>query len=256
MQKILGFSARAALLWLAAAIFAVTALAQQPPAKSPFGVPTAPITSPGLAAPSAQPGGVLSRGWAWLLEMQSRLNRDMASAVRQLKSDNPIAAAATLIGVAFAYGVLHAAGPGHGKAVISSYVLANEETVRRGIALSFLAAIFQALSAILFVGVLAILLRQTSIEMRAAEAGVETISWALVALVGAYLLWRQITGLRATTAPARAAPHGDHAHAHGDHAHHHHDHGPSCSCGHSHMPSPQDLQGSSWSWRQGALRRH
>ena len=34
--------------------------------------------------------------------------------------------------LSFLYGIFHAAGPGHGKVVISSYVLANEAQVRRG----------------------------------------------------------------------------------------------------------------------------
>jgi nickel/cobalt exporter len=165
----------------------------------------------------------------------------MAAAVRKLKSDNPLTAALTLIGIAFAYGVLHAAGPGHGKAIISSYVLANEETVRRGVALSFLAALFQALSAILFVGILAIILNQTSIEMRRTEATVETISWGLVAAVGAFLLWRQISALW----PRKSA--AAHEHTAQGHDHHHHQ-GDQCSCGHSHMPDPKQLQGP-WSWK-------
>ncbi|MGQ0457117.1 MAG: nickel/cobalt transporter [Hyphomicrobium sp.] len=207
-----------------------------------------PNSEPGVATSApAQSVGLGAKAWNWLLETQSSLNRDMAGAVRRLKSDNPLAAAAALIAIAFAYGVLHAAGPGHGKAVISSYVLSNEETVRRGVALSFLAALFQALSAIVFVGILAIVLRQTSIQMRATEATIETISWALVAAVGAFLLWRQIAALR----PRRAATDG--AHAGGPPRHHHahagHDHGPDCGCGHAHMPSPEELQGA-WSWKR------
>ena len=49
-----------------------------------------------------------------------------------------------LIGLAFAYGVFHAAGPGHGKAVIAGYILAGERALRRGAALSVLAALLQA----------------------------------------------------------------------------------------------------------------
>ena len=48
-----------------------------------------------------------------------------------------------LVGLSFAYGVFHAAGPGHGKAVISSYMLANEVALRRGIMLSFVSAFLQ-----------------------------------------------------------------------------------------------------------------
>ena len=52
------------------------------------------------------------------------------------------------MGLSFAYGIFHAAGPGHGKAVISSYLVANEETWKRGIVLSFASALVQALVAV------------------------------------------------------------------------------------------------------------
>jgi nickel/cobalt transporter (NicO) family protein len=255
MQKILKRRITAGLFaFLAAIVMTLTAVAETPAPKSPLGLPvpaqstTAPATV--TEPPAASSRGVVSSIWTWVFETQSRLNRDMAAAVRGLNSDNPIAAALTLIGIAFAYGVLHAAGPGHGKAVISSYVLANEETVRRGIALSFLAALFQALSAILFVGILALVLKQTSLQMRSTEATIETLSWGLVAAVGAYLLWRQIAPLLAarpepddSEGPAGASQ-AELVHPDG------HTHGPDCGCGHSHMPSPRDLQGSVWSWRQ------
>lgn len=257
MQKVVKRSVAALLFAIFAAFFSAVVIAGEPPQqKSPLGLP---IPSPSTAAPATVTGppvavsqSVTTRIWTWVFETQSRLNRDMALAVRGLKSENPIAAALTLIGIAFAYGVLHAAGPGHGKAVISSYVLANEETVRRGIALSFLAALFQALSAILFVGILALLLKQTSLQMRSTEATIETLSWGLVAAVGAYLLWRQIAPLLAarqepddSEGPA-GAHQGALIHPQGQA----HIHGPDCGCGHSHMPSPRDLQGTAWSWRQ------
>ncbi len=266
MQKIIVLSVVriCALLFVACAgtMMIAPSSAQQPPQKSPFGMPLAPSTASPLGANTGgsplrtatttaetkptRDAGPIARMWDWLLQTQSKLNREMAGAVRQLKSDNPIAAAATLIMIAFGYGVLHAAGPGHGKAVISSYVLANEETVRRGIALSFLAAIFQALSAITFVGVLALVLNQTSLQMRSTEATIETISWGLVAAVGGYLLWKQLAPLvrrsrqRAAASPGVAQPFPI--------EHPAHTHGPDCACGHAHMPSPKDLQGA-WSWK-------
>lgn len=227
---------------------AATAEAQTTPAPSPLGIPLpaqkeAPAAAPAAQAPNATPSaGPMTRMWNWLLATQSQLNRDMAAAVRGLKSENPLQAAMILVGIAFAYGVLHAAGPGHGKSVISAYVLANRETVRRGIALSFLSALVQALSAIVFVGIMVLILQQTSIQMRSTEATIETVSWGLVAAVGAYLLYRQI-------APYFSAARVDAAHDH-HHGHaHDHTHGPDCGCGHSHMPAPQDLQGA-WSWRR------
>ena len=261
MQKILkrwlrgGFAA--AFLALS---FLSPAVAQSAASKSPLGLPVpaqsapaSPIAGTPPTASNAVERGIAERFWSWVINTQSALNKDMALAVRNMKSDNPVTAALTLIAIAFAYGVLHAAGPGHGKAVISSYVLANEQTVRRGIALSFLAALFQALSAILFVGILALVLRQTSLQMKSTEATIETISWGLVAVVGAYLLWRQIKPLlaRSSSGHAAALDHRDDGHDHQPVHNHDHDHqqGAACSCGHSHMPAPKDLQGA-WSWRK------
>jgi High-affinity nickel-transport protein len=59
------------------------------------------------------------------------------------------------MGISFVYGVFHAAGPGHGKAVICSYLLANEETWRRGVVLSFASALLQAATAVAIVAVAA-----------------------------------------------------------------------------------------------------
>ena len=199
-----------------------------------------------MPMPDSGPPGLTAQAWNWILTQQSALNRQMAGAVKDLKTADPAHATLVLVMIAFGYGVLHAAGPGHGKAIISSYVLANEETVRRGIALSFLAAIFQALSAIIFVGLLSLILHQTSMQMRATEAAVESLSWALVAAVGAWLLWRQAR----EHIPAFAGHGHDHSHHGHDHDHHDHSHdGGACRCGHSHMPDPKQLAGA-WSWKK------
>jgi len=164
--------------------------------------------------------------------MQQAYVRDMAKQIRALKSDNPGAAAMALASIAFLYGALHAAGPGHGKAVISSYVLANRDTARRGIALSFLAAFFQACSAILFVAILALILRTTATEMKVAEAWIERASWLFVIAIGGWLLWRQIKPIlaanRSVATHTHASPVQSHRHADGSlctHDHGHHDHG-------------------------------
>jgi nickel/cobalt exporter len=255
------------------------ALAQSEPQKSPFGVPVAPSQTAG--APQKAERTFLGDVWSYVLAQQARINRELAGAVRQMKTGNVLDATLLLAFLSFTYGVLHAAGPGHGKAVISSYVLANEKTVKRGIMLSFLSAFIQALSAIAIVGVLAIALRATSLEISATERWIETISWGFVALVGIWLLYSQISKLFARPAKAAGAHnHGqaevsasapvhagcgcghDHSHdqghahthssSHDAHAHshahaHHHDADGAC-CGHAHMPDPKDLEGHlSWS---------
>ncbi len=209
------------------------------------------------AADQAREQGLLTQAWVWLMRQQQAINRELSAAVRRLKTEDPWTSALFLGLLSFTYGVLHAAGPGHGKAVISSYVLANERTVRRGIMLSFMAAFIQAISAIVIVGVMAIVLNQTSIQIKATEAWITTMSWALVAAIGAWLLYTQIRpllSLRRSQAVAHDHHHAqDHGHAHHGHDHphdHHHHHGADgacASCGHAHIPDPSQLEGK-WSW--------
>ena len=90
-----------------------------------------------------------------------------------------------MAGASFLYGILHAVGPGHGKTIISSYVVANEETVRRGVIISFIAAALQALTAIALVGVLAVRAQCLGLQINAWSNQLESVSYALIALVGA-----------------------------------------------------------------------
>ena len=72
--------------------------------------------------------------------------------------------------------------------IISSYVVANEQTVRRGVIISFIAAALQALTAIALVGILAFALNASGLQINAWSNQLETVSYALIALVGAWLL--------------------------------------------------------------------
>jgi nickel/cobalt transporter (NicO) family protein len=252
----------------AAAIVMIDGVMHVLMAQSPFGGPR-----PGGAEP--QIGGIVG----WLLAKQSEFYREMSSTIRAAKSDG--SAVWTLLAISFAYGIFHAAGPGHGKAVISSYLVANQETARRGIALSFASALMQSLVAVAIVAICAWLLNATAATMCGAEKKIEIVSYALIAAFGARLVWIKGGGfIRALQAqqpvPAMALavhhdhaghghdhPHHDHSHAHAHvhanvahhaHEHHHddHDHGHVHDehCGHSHGPDPSELAGPG-GWRRG-----
>jgi ABC-type nickel/cobalt efflux system permease component RcnA len=161
-----------------------------------------------------------------VLEKQQRLQRTLAASVKSLKTDNPLAGAFTLAGLSFLYGILHAVGPGHGKTIISSYVVANEETVRRGILISFIAAALQAFTAVALVGVLLIGLGATGLQVNAWSSQLESVSYAMIALVGLYLLSTQLMRLwrRYRFGSGGSHAQADHDHGHHHHHHHHHDH--------------------------------
>jgi nickel/cobalt transporter (NicO) family protein len=217
-------------------------------AQTPFGGPR----------PSAEPqvGGFVG----WLLAKQSEFYREMSATIRAAKSDGH--AVWTLLAISFAYGVFHAAGPGHGKAVISSYLVANQETARRGVVLSFASALMQSLVAVMVVGITAWLLNATAKTMCSAERTIEIASYALIAAFGARLVWIKGGGfVRALQAqqpiPATASVAHSHAHDHHHghdhnhhHHHHHHHHEHDEHCGHSHGPVPSELAGPG-GWRRG-----
>jgi nickel/cobalt exporter len=242
-------------------------------------------TTPFGGRPTSPPPQEASGIIGWILAKQAEFYRAMSSTIRAAKTDG--SAFWTLLGISFAYGVFHAAGPGHGKAVISSYLVANEETARRGIALSFVSAMLQALVAVLIVGIGAWLLGATARTLCSTERFIEIISYALIAALGAWLVFAKGRGLlRSLPLPfAAASPmlasagaaahhqghdHG-HAHHHHDHAHHdrahhhyHHHHAHAAHnaphghpdhvhdehCGHNHGPSPSELAGPG-GWTRG-----
>ncbi|MDB5618235.1 nickel/cobalt transporter [Tardiphaga sp.] len=245
---------------LCIALFAVAVIADaslhQAFAQNPFGAPK--------AAPDSQVGGIVG----WLLTKQSEFYRAMSAAIRAAKTDG--SAVWTLLAISFAYGIFHAAGPGHGKAVISSYLIANEETAKRGIALSFVSALMQALVAVLIVGIGAWLLNITAKTMCGTERIIEVASYALIAAFGAKLVWSKgRIFFRAWPTPAVPAPdlamahagahhHDYHDHDHHGHSHAHaahteavaHDHVHDEHCGHSHGPTPDQLAGPG-GWKRG-----
>src|SRR5262245_28540867 len=189
---------------------------------APFGAPRAP-------APAVPVGGVLG----WIFAKQAEFYRQFSGLIRAAKADG--SAVWSLVGLSFLYGIFHAAGPGHGKAVISSYIVANDETWTRGVVLSFASALLQALVAVVVVGIAAVLLSASAATMGRAVNAIEIVSYSLIILIGLRLLWVKgrafLTLLRTLRRPvalgAAATPQpDDHAHQHHGHEHdaHHHEH--------------------------------
>jgi len=254
MRQLLRLLALAFLIVAPALVTSASTAVAQAPVAAPgeTRAPLAGMPARPAAPAAAQPTGTFDRAWMWLMERQRELTTAMTSAVRRLQGESFWSAAAQLGLISFLYGVFHAAGPGHGKFVISSYALANARTLKRGIAVSFMAAFVQAGSAIAVVAVLAMLIQATSLEIRRTEAWLETASWGLIALLGAWLLWTRITPLfaRRTAAAAStgavAVGHGPAHHAsahaphHHGHAHHDHGHQHSAACSHDHHHHAHD----------------
>jgi nickel/cobalt transporter (NicO) family protein len=186
-----------------------------------------------------------------------------------------------LFGISFLYGIFHAVGPGHGKAVISSYLIANNETWRRGVTLSFVSAAIQSVVAIIVVAIAAVILGATAKAIGVTVHIVEIVSYVLVILIGLRLLFvkgrsfllaaGQLRVRHDLSAAVPSVPtgklfhrhgfgmagcshceadgHANHAHGfqcHDDHDHEHH----ASAWGHAHGPEPVELAGAG-GWRRG-----
>ncbi|WP_420814481.1 nickel/cobalt transporter [Notoacmeibacter marinus] len=225
----------------------------------------------GAAEPAASPvsGGLFGEMSRYIFEEQRRFYALMTDALRAMR-ENPTAGW-TLAGLSFLYGILHAAGPGHGKAVISTYMVANEIALRRGVMLAFVSALLQAIMAIVVISAVFLILRGTAISQTDTVFTLEVLSYAFLTGFGLWLLTRKLvpllrSALRRQPAmaamtvngggvaalvgpdmhPRNAHHHEAHVHIHTPHHGHGHDHasGEVCSsCGHAHMPGPERLSG-------------
>lgn len=161
---------------------------------------------------------------------QQAFHRELAGAIRALQ-DGGVMAAWSLVALSFMYGVFHAAGPGHGKAIISTYLLSHESKLKRGIMLSFASAFVQGLSAVVLVQGLVGIIGLSRTEAKDSVPMLEMVSFGLIAIIGLVLMKRAGFALYKQYAKP--------VHQH-EHDQDHHDH--TCStCGHSHAPSPEML---------------
>lgn len=196
-------------------------------------------------------GGCAASGFAALvLAWQSKFHAQLQAAAGALKTDP--AAFFALAAASFAYGAFHAAGPGHGKAVLTAYMVANEIQLKRGILLAALAALLQGLVAIALVSVAALIFNATAGQMTNAAQAIEVASYVAIAALGARLAWVKGRGLLAAldepqVAMAMAGADGSGrfvCEAVGPERLH----GRDCGCDHAHAPDPATLQGPAFRW--------
>jgi nickel/cobalt exporter len=235
------------------------------------------------AAPfgAPHPAGAMSASGltGWIFAQQAAFYRSLSGFIRASKEDG--AAMWGLFGISFLYGVFHALGPGHGKAVISSYLVANEETWRRGVVMSFASAGMQSVVAIVVVAIAAVLLGATAKVIGLTVHLVEIVSYGLVILIGLRLLYvkgrsfllgcRELTWTQAPVLTLASGPSGNAFPLHSPRAGAMtmrggqcmvdgcagHEHGFHCdddhhasAWGHAHGPEPAELAGAG-GWRRG-----
>jgi len=195
----------------------------------------------------------------WMRDKQQNFYRKLSGAIRGIASGSPFQAGWTLVFLSFLYGVFHAAGPGHGKAVISGWLLATKSDLRRGIIISAMSAFLQALTAIAIVSGLLFFVSSAAAMARDVAGFLESASYLMIGGLGLYLIWSTLSPVLARSQAIAAAPAGVTTRVHegphfeivsplparelaADHVH-----GPDCGCGHAHLPEATEVRGD-WSW--------
>lgn len=177
--------------------------------------------------------GPLDRFTVWVYKEQRKFHRALTGHLSELRATGSLSVAWGLIVASFLYGVFHAAGPGHGKAVMTGYLLSQRETARRGILLATLAAFCQGLVAVVIVYGIVGLIGLVPRDAQTAVTWSERASFTLVILLGAMLLFRAARRIvKRMTAKTAADKHHRHHHDDNGHTHDHDD-----CCGHAHAPT-------------------
>lgn len=144
----------------------------------------------------------------WIWALQNEYLMALMHEFESLRGQDGVGWA--LVMTSFFYGVLHAGGPGHGKIVLTTYLLTHRSRLNRGIAMGASAALLQGGTALLLVGVPIGLAGRLPIDTETASLWATRASFTLLALVGLYLLVRaggvlseSVRRLRRVTGEAR-----------------------------------------------------
>ncbi|GHC44432.1 nickel/cobalt transporter [Neogemmobacter tilapiae] len=164
----------------------------------------------------------------WAIDAQREVQDHLARAVRRLRGGEA-GALAGLLSLCFAYGFLHAVGPGHGKALIGGYGMARRVRLAPLAALALVSSLAQSLFAILLVYAFVLLFGWTRAQVEGlSDQWLLPASQAAILLIGLWLVWRGFRHWRPAAAPV-----------HDHHHHHDHDH---AHCDHAHGPTPAQME--------------
>ncbi len=194
-----------------------------------------------------------------LVRWQVLFHRELGALLREARDWSSASLGALLL-TSFAYGVFHAAGPGHGKLVLATYLATQPSRLRQALQLSVAAALLQGLVAIALIGVAGWLFGLSGQQAQHTGQWLDRGSFLLIATLGALLSWRAIRQLRAlrrrrrpfasitrilpanpaaTGLLPRPGPRST---------------GQACGCGHAHVPDAEALnQADDWRARLGLL---
>jgi ABC-type nickel/cobalt efflux system permease component RcnA len=125
--------------------------------------------------------------------LQFEFNKLVSSNIRALDTQESLLAIAIVLGISFVYGVVHALGPGHGKAIVGFYFLQHGGDKKRAFKLGYLISIVHAFSALSVTFFIYFLIESIfSKTFRLTSEYTMKISAIMIIAVGIYLIYESI----------------------------------------------------------------
>lgn len=145
---------------------------------------------------------IASKVFVKIVVWQEKLNTKLTEQVKRLKTQKSWGALWPLIGIAFFYGMVHAAGPGHGKFVVFSYFMSRRSRVKKGLLLGNVIALLHAVSGVIIVLALYYVIKTAYLSsFEAMSQKIKLVSYGLVVVIGLALFIQ--TSLRIRKRPMR-----------------------------------------------------
>jgi ABC-type nickel/cobalt efflux system permease component RcnA len=129
-----------------------------------------------------------------LVLLQYEINKFISSSIRQLDDTNYLTTSLIIVSIAFLYGVVHAAGPGHGKALVSFYFINNKtKDYKNAFKIGYMISFIHAISALLVTfGIYFIVNKMFRKNFNEISVIAMDISAVMIITIGLYLLYKAI----------------------------------------------------------------
>jgi ABC-type nickel/cobalt efflux system permease component RcnA len=122
--------------------------------------------------------------------LQFKFNQLVSANIRNIDSDDSILAIMIVLGISLIYGIVHALGPGHGKAIVAFYFLQNNSSKKEAFKLGYLISIVHSISALSVTFVIYFLIDTIfSRTFRLTSGYAMQISAVMIICVGIYLVY-------------------------------------------------------------------
>lgn len=144
-------------------------------------------------SPTPLPAGQTASMMARIIFFQMKIKKNMTARIRQAKETGKTGPLLWVLAAGFVYGMVHAAGPGHGKALALSYILSIKPTRSRALIFGNIIAISHGMSGAVLVFCVKYLFQVSmSGTLASVTRTTQIASYSLIFILGLFLFLRKL----------------------------------------------------------------